>query len=117
MNTTIEVTDEVVDALLIPLWMEIISSLLYLGAIVVVIVIAHVIVSKRGKAGYNLLVSIYAAILLTIAPAPLSFFFESDSAFIAVIVGVTYIGSHIFILMAAIHGLRYVLATTNSKES
>ena len=115
MNTTIEVFDEVADGLLIPIWIEIINGLLFLGAVVVVIVIAHVVVRKRGKGGYNLLISVYASILLTIAPVPLSFFFEADSVFIGVIVGTTYVGSYLFMFMAAIHGLRYVLSTTSNK--
>lgn len=98
-----------------PLWIEVASSLLFFGTILVVVIIAHVIVSNRGKAGYSLLISIYLSILLTLAPVPFSFLFSADSEIIPLLVGTTYIGASIFMFLAAVHGLRFVLATTSNK--
>jgi hypothetical protein len=116
MDTTPNISDGAAELMLMPFWFELASSLLFFAAILVVVIIGHVIVKKRGKGGYNLLISIYAAIILTVAPVPFSFMFAPNSEFIPLLVGTTYIGASIFMFLATIHGLRFVLSVPSNKS-
>lgn len=103
-----EVSEDIYNLMVAPLWLEIITGAVEIMVVVMVIIIAHYLAKRKAVGGFNMLLCVYLSILTAIVPMAITMGSDVVAGSMISLFFYSRIASGILAFLAFIHLFRFV---------